>query len=217
LTTVTFDFTDFDHSQFNETQPMPKRIFILNGHPAETSLNRALAEAYAAAARTAGHDVRLTHLRDMDFDPDYGFNGYAYSKPLEPDLETLLADIEWAQHVVITTPMWWGGLPAKLKGMFDRALLPGRSFDTRNPKITGMPRPMLLGRTARLVITSDTPRWFLSLSFHGAMIRQLRDHILKFVGITPTRVSYFGGASHPKTGRTDTWLNTVRGLGTAGT
>lgn len=195
---------------------MPKRIFILNGHPAERSLNRTLAETYAAAAQAAGHDVRLTHLRDMAFDSDYGFNGYTYSKPLEPDLETLLGDIEWAQHVVITTPMWWGGLPAKLKGMFDRAFLPGRSYDTRNLKITGMPRPMLQGRSARLVITSDTPRWFLSLIYRSAMIRQLRDHILKFVGITPTRVSFFAGASHPKAGRTDTWIATARQLGTAG-
>lgn len=195
---------------------MQKRIFVLNGHPSESSLNRALAETYAAAARAAGHDVRLTHLRDMDFDPDYGFNGYDYHKPLEPDLETLLDHIDWAQHVVITSPMWWGGLPAKLKGMFDRSFLPGRSFDTRNPLASGMPRPMLKGRSARLIITSDTPRWFLSLAYRSAMIWQLRGQILKFVGIAPTRVSYFAGVSKAKAGHTNKWLETVRGLGSSG-
>ena len=38
-----------------------KRIFVLNGHPAETSLTGALAAAYVEAARAAGHDpVRET-------------------------------------------------------------------------------------------------------------------------------------------------------------
>ena len=124
-----------------------KRIFILNGHPAETSLNRTLAEAYAEAARAAGHDVRVTHLTDLDFDPDYGFGGYTNKKPLEDGLEKVLTDIEWSEHMVLTTPMWWGGLPAKLKGLFDRALLPGRAFNTRETDWMGMPRPMLTGRT----------------------------------------------------------------------
>ena len=98
-----------------------KRIYILDGHPAETSISRSLAESYARSARAAGHDVRLTHLHDLDFDADYGFGGYKRHKPLEPGLEKVLEDLEWAEHVVLATPMWWGGLPAKLKGLVDRA------------------------------------------------------------------------------------------------
>ena len=44
----------------------PKRIFVLNGHPAETSLNRTLAEAYADAARAAGHEVLHVVERHLD-------------------------------------------------------------------------------------------------------------------------------------------------------
>ena len=65
----------------------PKRIFVLDGHPAASSLTRSLAESYANAARGAGHQVRLTHLHDLEFDPDYGFGGYVNQKPLEPGLE----------------------------------------------------------------------------------------------------------------------------------
>ena len=146
-----------------------KRIFILNGHPAETSLNRTLAETYAEAALQAGHEVRLTHLHDLNFDPDFGFGGYDKQKPLEPELEQVLQDIEWSEHFVVTTPMWWGGLPAKLKGLFDRAFLPGRTFNTRKTDWMGMPTPMLSGRTGRVIITSDTPGWFLRWVYHNAM------------------------------------------------
>ena len=102
---------------------MPKRIVILNGHPAAKSLSRRLAESYAKGAREAGHEVRVIHIRDLDFDSDFGFGGYVETKPLEPDLESVLSDLEWSEHLVLLTPMWWGGVPAKLKGLFDRLLL----------------------------------------------------------------------------------------------
>lgn len=192
---------------------MAKRIFVLNGHPAQTSLNRLLAESYAKAARAAGHEVRLSHIDRLDFDPDYGFAGYAETKPLEPALAALLDDIEWAQHVVIVSPMWWGGLPAKLKGAIDRAFLPGRTFDTRVPA-GKMPKPMLTGRTGRVILTSDTPRWLAALVYRSAMINQVRGHILKFVGIKPVRITWLSGASHPGEGTVAKWTRRIGALGT---
>lgn len=188
----------------------PKRIFVLNGHPAESSLNRTLAESYAEAARDAGHEVRITHLHDLQFDPDFGFGGYSQHKPLEPELEQVLEDIEWAEHMVLTTPMWWGGLPAKLKGLFDRAFLPGRTFNTRKTNWMGMPAPMLSGRTGRVIITSDTPGWFVRWVYRNAMLRQVRDQIFGFVGIKPARLTYFAGASHPKPGVVKRWIAEVQ-------
>ncbi|MFT6556807.1 NAD(P)H-dependent oxidoreductase [Sneathiella sp.] len=190
-----------------------KRIYILNGHPATNSLNRTLAEAYANAARDAGHDVRLTHLCDLDFDPDYGFGGFEKHKPLEAALEQVLQDLSWSEHLVLTTPLWWGGFPAKLKGLIDRAFLPGRTFDTRTTNWLGMPQPLLTGRTGRIIMTSDTPGWFMRWIYRNAALRQLQDQILGFVGIKPTRVSFFAGASHPKSGHVEKWISEVRKFG----
>lgn len=193
----------------------PKRIFVLNGHPAENSLNRALAETYAQSARDAGHDVRLTHLHDLTFDLDFEFGSYKSIKPLEPGLEMVLSDIEWSQHMVLTTPMWWGGLPAKLKGLIDRVMLPGRAFSTRKTDWMGMPTPMLAGRTGRVIMTSDTPNWFMRWVYRNALVRQLRSQILGFVGISPARVTHFTGASAPADGKVDRWMDAVRGFGAA--
>lgn len=190
-----------------------KRLYVLNGHPAASSLNKSLAEAYAASAREAGHEVRVTHIHDLEFDPDYGFAGYTNQKPLEDCLEQVLADIEWSNHVVLTTPMWWGGLPAKLKGLFDRAFLPGRTFDTRNTTLLGLPGPLLSGRTGRVILTSDTPGFFFRLAYNNALILQVKKQILEFVGIKPTRVTHFAGASYPKEGAVDKWLEKAKALG----
>lgn len=158
-----------------------KRIFVLDGHPAATSLSRGLAQAYADAARAAGHDVRLTHLAALDFDVDFGVARFKDAKPLEPTLAALRDDIDWCEHFVLATPMWWGGLPAKLKGLFDRVFLPGWAFDTR-VKPGRMPKPMLQGRTARAFVTSDTPGWVMRLVYKNALIWKLKGQILRFVG-----------------------------------
>ncbi|AJQ94109.1 NAD(P)H-dependent oxidoreductase [Gynuella sunshinyii] len=186
-----------------------KRIFILNGHPGEKSLSRFFAETYAAAAMDAGHLVRLCHIHDLEFDSDFGFGGYQQVKPLEPALETVLEDIEWSEHVVLTTPMWWGGLPAKLKGLIDRAFLPGRTFDTHNTRF-GLPAPMLAGRSARVIMTADTPGWFMRWVYKNAMLIQVRRQILGFVGIKPSRFSYFASASHPREGMVERWAEQIK-------
>lgn len=192
-----------------------KRIFILDGHPAENSLSRTFAEAYAASARASGHEVRLAHLHDLDFDSDFGVARFSDAKPLEPALEEVVHGIEWCEHLVLTAPMWWGGVPAKLKGLFDRALLPGRAFDTRVKK-GKMPKPMLMGRSARVILTSDTPGWIMRLIYRNALIWQLRKQVLGFLGITPSRFTWFAGASSPVPGMVDRWIARVRQFGAVG-
>lgn len=192
-----------------------KKVFVLDGHPGDSSLSRHLAETYAEAARAAGHDVRTAHLSDLSFDADFGGGGYTHFKPLEPQLENVLTDLEWSDHLVLTAPMWWGGLPARLKGLVDRILLPGRAFDTRNTGLSGMPSPMLTGRTARVILTSDTPGWIMRLLYRRALIWQLKGQILGFVGFKPTRVTWFSGASHPKPGLVERWTHTVQAIGRA--
>ena len=114
----------------------------------------------------------------MSFDPDYGFAGYDNPKRLEPDLEAFLADLEWCQHLVVTMPLWWGGMPAKLKGLVDRAFLPGRTFSTRKTNLFGVPTPLMTGRSARVILTTDTPAFFLRLMYGNAIKRALRGQVL---------------------------------------
>ncbi|WP_417674265.1 NAD(P)H-dependent oxidoreductase [Pseudodonghicola sp.] len=188
-----------------------KRILVLNGHPAETSISRQIVLAYAQAAGKAGHDLRLLHLADLDFDPDFGFGGYQRQKPLEPQLEAFLADLAWCDHFVLAAPMWWGGLPAKLKGLIDRTFLPGRTFDTRGR----LPKPLLKGRGARVILTSDSPWWYFRL-LHRPLYWQLKRQILGFVGLKPVQVTHFAPASHPQPAQVEAWLSKVRRLGALG-
>jgi len=136
-------------------------------------LSKLFSEDYAQAATKAGHEIRITHLHELDFDADFGGGGYKSLKPLETDLKSVVDNLEWSEHVVLLTPMWWGGVPAKLKGLFDRILLPGTAFNTREKTWIGMPKPLLRGRTARLIMTSDTPNWFFRMVYKSTMVQPI--------------------------------------------
>lgn len=195
---------------------MPERIFILNGHPGPSSLTRQAMDRYAAAALAAGHEVRLSQLADLSFDPDRGKAGYANAKPLEPVLEEALANLEWCSHFVLAFPLWWGGFPAKLKGWIDRVFENGRTFTTEKTTAMGLPAPLLRGRSARVLITSDTPRSFLWLAYGDAIVRQLKGQILGFCGFKPVKITFFAPASHPKAGAVEKLLTRMDDLGRTG-
>ncbi|MEE4109665.1 MAG: NAD(P)H-dependent oxidoreductase [Halieaceae bacterium] len=195
---------------------MPQRIFILNGHPGPGSITRQAVDRYAAAALAAGHEVRLAQLSDLNFDPDRGVAGYANAKPLEPVLEQALEDLEWCSHFVLAFPLWWGGFPAKLKGWIDRVFVNGRTFTTERTTSIGLPAPLLEGRSARVLITSDTPRSFLWLAYRDAILHQLKGQILGFCGFKPVKITFFAPASHPKAGAVEKLLLQMDKLGSAG-
>jgi putative NADPH-quinone reductase len=191
---------------------MSRRILVADLHPGRLSLSAALAQAYREGAEANGHQVRHAALSAMAFDPDFGQSGFRNSPALEPDLERFRGDLSWAEHVVLIAPMWWGGLPAKAKGLFDRILLPGYAFDPRQKRL-GLPKTLLSGRTARFVLTSDTPLWAFWLMYRGALKIQVQKQILAYVGIGPMKMSHLGAVEHSTDKTRQTWLARMRSLG----
>ncbi len=190
-----------------------KHILALNGHPADNSLSSGLITSYQKGAEQAGHKVRRHNLSDMSFDPDFGDGGYETSKPLEQELEKFLEDLKWCDHLVIATPLWWGGVPSKLKGLIDRTLLPGIAFDTRNKSLLGLPAPMLTGKTGSILLTSDTPTWALSLFYNAAVKKQMERQVLKFVGIQPKKFKNFAPATEAGEETAQKWLRSAHEMG----
>lgn len=191
---------------------MPRRILITDLHPGTMSLVGALAQACHEGATAAGHQVRALALSGMAFDPDLGQSGFRGTPPLEPDLVQFLEALTWAEHWILLAPMWWGGLPARAKGLLDRTLLPGFAFDPRQRRL-GLPKPLLGGRSARVILTSDTPGWAFGLLYRSALRHQLQRQILGYVGIRPSRFTMFAPVEHSTDAQRTGWLQQSKALG----
>ena len=147
------------------------RALLIDGHPDQGRLLSQLLDAYAAALPPGTEITRLA-IRDLDFDPNLR-RGYVEVQPLEPDLETALTAIEACDHLVLAFPLWWAAEPARVKGFFDRVFLPGRAFHEHESD--PLWDKLLKGRSADVIVTLDTPLWFLRLVWLDAPGRRLRN------------------------------------------
>lgn len=188
---------------------MGKRILVILGHPASNSFCGALAERYAQSAARAGHEVRQLFLGAMDFDPVLR-EGYQQVQPLEADLRRAQADIVWAEHLTLVYPIWWGGIPALLKGFFDRVFLPGFAFKYREGK--AFPEKLLHGRSAHLLVTMDTPPWYYRWIYRMPGLHQVRKTTLAFCGIEPQRTLTFGPILGSSADQRETWLQQAQAI-----
>jgi NAD(P)H dehydrogenase (quinone) len=84
--------------------------------------------------------------------------------------------------------MWWYGYPALMKGFIDRTFLPGITFQPTQGK--ALPKKLLKGKTARIIITADTPKWYNFLIMKSPAINQFKKGTLEFCGISPVKATY---------------------------
>lgn len=188
-----------------------KQILIINGHPDNESFNHALAAAYKKGAEETNAQIEQINIADLSFNPILKF-GYRKRTDLEPDLIKALDKIKAANHLVWVFPVWWAGYPAIMKGFIDRAFLPGITFQP----IEGKPFPekLLKGKTARLIITSDSPAWYDYLFMKRPAIRQFKKGTLEFCGVSPVKITYLSVIKNSTLKKRKAWLQKVYELGT---
>lgn len=187
-----------------------KKIAIINGHPHKDSFNFGVAEAYKLGAVASGAEVREIVIRDLDFNTNLQF-GYQKRMELEPDLLKAWEIIQWADHLVWVHPVWWGGLPALMKGFIDRLFLPGMAYKYRENSVWW--DKLLKGKTAHILTTLDQPGWYYRLFFGRPSVNQLRKSVLEYCGVKPVRVTYIGIIRNSKDEQRAQWLTKVKVLG----
>ncbi len=187
-----------------------KKILIINGHPDKESFCFALAESYKKGANLAGADCKLVHLVDLDFNPILTF-GYRKISELEPDLVTMQQEILVADHLVFVYPNWWATFPALLKGFIDRVFVPGFAFKYR--KDSPLWDKLLVEKTARLIVTMDTPKWYYFSININAGHNAMKIGILEFCGIKPVKITSFAPVKSSDEVKRKKWLAKVEGLG----
>ncbi|HAA14884.1 MAG TPA: NAD(P)H dehydrogenase [Cytophagales bacterium] len=185
------------------------KVLIINGHPNPQSFNYALARAYANGA-AAQAEVETLNLAELEFNPNLRF-GYQMRTPWEQDLEVAVDQLKKADHWVWVFPQWWYSYPAIMKGFIDRVFLPGVTFAYQDGR--PFPKKLMKGKTARMIITADSPGWYNRWFIGRPAIHQLKRGTLQFCGVKPVKVTYLApvkGSSEAKRGK---WLKMVERLG----
>lgn len=184
------------------------RIAIIVGHVRKESLCGALGEAYRQGAIAGGHEARLFSTAQMVFDPIL-HTEFTEVQPLEPDLQAAHDAILAADHLVLIFPLWLGTMPAIFKGFLERVLQP----DLVEPARKGEFAKILLGKSARVIMTMGMPgvvyRWY-----YGAYaLKSLKRNILEFLGAGPIRSTIHGMVATVSAEHRRRWLLEAEELG----
>jgi len=169
---------------------MPKKILVIQGHPdpAAGHFGHALSQAYADAARRAGHDVRTVDVAALDF-PLLRSKDEWERGSVPPALAPVQKTVQWAEHLVFFFPLWLGGMPALLKGFLEQIARPGFALSNTGK---GFPKKLLGGRSARLVVTMGMPALVYRWLYRAHSLKALERNILGFVGIGPIHETLVG-------------------------
>ena len=191
-------------------QNSKKKILIIQGNPDKNSFCDALAESYKKGALRTNADVKEIHVREIDFDPFLPF-GYKKEVELEQGLIDSQYMIKWADHLVFVYPTWWGTMPAQLKGFIDKVFLPGFGFQYRKGSVWW--DKLLKGKSARLIVTMDTPPWYFRLFYGRPGHNAMKKSTLGFCGVKPVKIISIGPVKHSKKSKRISWLTQVQKLG----
>lgn len=187
-----------------------KKILIINGHPDQESFNFAIAESYKQGALSSGAEVKEIIIRELNFNPNLQF-GYRKRTELEPDLMDAQEKIKWAEHLVLIYPVWWGSIPAIMKGFIDRVFLPGFAFQKKENSVWW--DKLLKNKSARIISTLDQPAWYYRLIYRQPSHNAMKKLTLQFSGINPVKITTIGPIRLSKDDFRDKWLNKIQKLG----
>lgn len=147
-------------------------------HPEQRSLSGSLCGEGVRALVDAGHTCRVTDLYAMewkatvdrdDFTDERGgrltvtaASEHAHrTGTLSADISGEQDKLDWADAMVLQFPLWWYGMPAILKGWFDRVFVKGFAYGISDPEHPGRTlrygEGNLAGKRALVVVTAGSP------------------------------------------------------------
>jgi len=167
------------------------RVLVVYCHPVVESFAAAAHAAVLTALAEAGHDVTDVDLYAEKFDPVMSRQerlDYHNTERNERLVKRYDDQLQAAEALVLIYPAWWYGMPAMLKGYFDRVWLPGVAFDvTPEGKVTTERLQRL--RRIMVVTTYGGPWWMVRIAI-GDPARKLIDRAVRALCARGCRVTW---------------------------
>jgi putative NADPH-quinone reductase len=143
------------------------RLLLVFAHPSPESYCAALFRAAQETLGAKGHELRVRDLYALEFDPVMQreeWEGYMQAADANARLHgSEIADLRWAEGLILIYPTWWYGPPAILKGWLERIWIPGVAFEIPKSRFGRVTRKLDNIRLFVAITTSGSPWWWLKL------------------------------------------------------
>lgn len=153
---------------------------IIFSHPWHGSFNKAILDAVTARLEREKKSFTVIDLPQDGFNPSYTREELAlYGKGefIDPLVGKYQEILKATSEVIIIFPIWWGTMPAILKGFFDKVMLKGFAYDYDE---SGNLVPLLKIGKSFVITTSQGPTAYFADYITG----YFKDFFLDSVGIS---------------------------------
>lgn len=154
---------------------------IVLAHPWHGSFNKAIVDTLVSKYKAEGKETQIIDLHKDNFNPAYDENSLAnYNKGIstEPLVLKYQEMIRNTSEIIFVFPIWWGTMPAILKGFFDKVMLLNFAFNYENGWT-----PLLGIEKSTVITTSQSPTAWYKTVIEDCFIPQT----LGGMGITNTK------------------------------
>ncbi|WP_207694734.1 NAD(P)H dehydrogenase (quinone) [Enterococcus sp. DIV0212c] len=164
-------------------------VLIIYAYPNTTGYTHAIFNNVKQGTEQK-NTVKIIDLYKENFDPILVFNETKKRRNMQFDEETASyrEQILWADHIIFVFPIWWGGMPAILKGFIDKVFSKGFAYTYKG----SLPVGLLKEKSAWIITTEDSPKWYKKL-FQQDYGTVLKKQVLHMCGIK--KVQHFSLSS----------------------
>ena len=157
-----------------------KFLLVYSNHHSE-NFNHYLLENVKNSLLRADHEFVVRDLYKLDFNPVLrtpDFEAIA-SGNTPQDIAMEQSFINWADVMVFIYPVWWGSMPAIMKGYIDRVFSWGFAYKSGENGVT----PLLTGKKAVIMSTLGQSRAEYENGMHQSMLVVNELGVFGFCGI----------------------------------
>jgi len=107
------------------------KALIIYAHPYEGSFCHAVKEKVVETLKNEGKEYNLIDLYEDNFNPVMSGEDlklYSKGETTDKNVERYLEILGETDSLFVIFPVWWGVMPAILKGFFDKVFLPKRAY-----------------------------------------------------------------------------------------
>ncbi len=185
-------------------------VLIVFAHNEPYSFNAAMKNLAVDVMRSQGHEVVVSDLYAMNFNPVASASDFCQranseyliyaleqrnafaNQSFSEDIAEEIKKLQWADMIIFNFPIYWFGMPAIMKGWIDRVFISGLCYGGRRIYDKGG----LIGKSAMLAFSlGGQPHMFGEGAIHGdldVMLQPILRGMLAYVGLTvlPSYAAY---------------------------
>jgi NAD(P)H dehydrogenase (quinone) len=168
------------------------KYLIIFAHPNSVSFSSSLINALHNHLLNEGNEVEIRNLYEIGFNPVLSVDDFSMlvDKKTPEDVAIEQEYVKWAEHIIFAFPVWWGGMPAIMKGYIDRVFAEGFAYDYVDNGSNGNG---LLSHLKGTMICSTGLSTEDFKNAQDAMKVIGKEVIFGFVGIRPYKQLFYGG------------------------